>query len=228
MALIKRVLLFFLSLVGIIVLLVGATTSYSQDVFMAETTVTKTRFYTIEWIDEADDLGKKYVCGTKISTYDLSGKKYIIEYFYLLKNNDEIVSQFTVDALQLSVENPDTAELKSMDIKLYASISSKDGKGFLAGMRGSDDTIRGVGAEYTEFDREGTTAIFKTMYKGGFALEVHTIPNSPITIPIEVNTEYTKEKELVLDNCIIDLINNQEHRMQSSISIDESIASRVG
>ena len=228
MALIKRVLLFFLFLVGIIVLLIGATTSYSQDVFMAETTVTKTRFYTIEWIEEADDLGKKYVCGTKLSTYDLSGKKYIIEYYYLLKSNDEIVSQFTVDALQLSVENPDTAELKSMDIKLYASILSKDGKGFLAGIRGPDDTISGVGAEYTEFDREGTTAILKTMYKGGFVLEVHTIPNSPITIPIEVNTEYTKEKELILDNCIVDLINNQKHRIQSYILIDKLVASRVG
>ena len=209
-------------------MLIGATTSYSQDEFMAETTITKSRFYTIEWIDKEDDLGKKYVCGTKISTYDLSGKKYIIEYYYLLKNNDEIVSQFTVDALQLSVENPETAELKSMNIKLYASILLKDGKGFLAGMRGKDETIKGVGAEYTEFDREGTTEIFKTMYKGGFELEVHTIPKAPVIIPIEKNTHYTKEKELILEDCIINLINNHQNRIQSSVSIDETIVNRVG
>ena len=213
MALIKRVLFFFLSLLGIIVLLIGAATSYSQDVFMAETTITKSRFYTIEWIDKEDDLGKKYVCGTKISTYDLSGKKYIIEYYYLLKNNDEIVSQFTVDALQLSVENPETAELKSMNIKLYASILLKDGKGFLSGMRGTDETIKGVGAEYTEFDREGNTAIFKMMYKGDFELEVHAIPKVPLIIPIKKNVQYNKENEEILDNCIDDLISNKESRL---------------
>ena len=194
-------------------MLIGATTSYSQDEFMAETTITKSRFYTIEWIDKEDDLGKKYVCGTKISTYDLSGKKYIIEYYYLLKNNDEIVSQFTVDALQLSVENPETAELKSMNIKLYASILLKDGKGFLAGMRGTDETIKGVGAEYTEFDREGNTAIFKMMYKGDFELEVHAIPKVPLIIPIKKNVQYNKENEVILDNCIDDLISNKKSRL---------------
>ena len=194
-------------------MLIGATTSYSQDEFMAETTITKSRFYTIEWIDKEDDLGKKYVCGTKISTYDLSGKKYIIEYYYLLKKNDEIVSQFTVDALQLSVENPETAELKSMNIKLYASILLKDGKGFLAGMRGTDETIKGVGAEYTEFDREGNTAIFKMMYKGDFELEVHAIPKVPLIIPIKKNVQYNKENEVILDNCIDDLISNKKSRL---------------
>ena len=42
------------------------------------------------------------------------------------------------------------------------------------------------------------------------------------------NIHYQKENEQVLEDCIIDLINNQQHRIQSSISIDESIASRVG
>ena len=69
---------------------------------------------------------------------------------------------------------------------------------------------------------------FDKLYKGGFKLIVHHIPGAEVIIPIEVNTEYTKEKEQVLEDCIIDLINNQEHRIQSSISIDESIASRVG
>ena len=85
MALIKRVLLFFLSLVGIIVLLVGATTSYAKNEYQADTIEPNFRFYSIEWIDIADTMGRKYVCGTKVSTYDYSGRKYVIEYYYLLK-----------------------------------------------------------------------------------------------------------------------------------------------
>ena len=228
MALIKRVLLFFLSLVGIIVLLIGATTSYAQDNYEADTLEPNFRFYTIEWLDIADNEGRKYVCGTKVSTFDYSGRKYNIEYFYLLTSKDTIVTQFIVDAIQLSVDNPETRKMEELKIKLYASVLSKDGKDFLAGMRGNNDNDKSVGAEYTEFDREGNTKIFKDLYKGGFDLKVHHIPGAEVTIPIEVNTEYAKEKEQILENCIVDLINNQEHRIQSSISIDESIANRVG
>ena len=44
MALIKRVLLFFLSLVGIIVLLIGATTSYGKNEYEADTIEPNFRF----------------------------------------------------------------------------------------------------------------------------------------------------------------------------------------
>ena len=70
--------------------------------------------------------------------------------------------------------------------------------------------------------------IFKDLYKGNFKLIVHHIPGAEVTIPIEKNIHYRKENEQILEDCIIDLINNQQHRIQSSISIDESIASRVG
>ena len=146
----------------------------------------------------------------------------------MLTNDDEIITQFIVNAVQMSVDNPETREMEQLEIKLYASVLSKDGVKFLAGMRGNDDRDKSVGAEYTEFDREGNTKIFKDLYKGGFELIVHHIPGAEVTIPIEVNTEYTKEKEQVLENCIIDLINNQKNRIESSIFIDENIASRVG
>ena len=228
MLLFKKILLFTLSLFFIILFFIASSTSYAKSEYNAETLEKNVRFYTIEFLDIPDENGKKYVCGTKISTYDYSGRKYIIEYYYLLTNKNQIVTQFSVDAIQMSVLNPDTPELEHMDIKLYASILKKNGEGFLAGVRAKNDNDKGVGAEYTEFDREGNTAIFKMMYKGGFELKVHHIPGAEVTIPIEVNTEYAKEKEQILENCIVDLINNQEHRIQSSISIDESIASRVG
>ena len=228
MALIKRVLLFFLSLVGIIVLLVGATTSYAQDNYEADTLEPNFRFYSIKWLDIPDKEGGKYVCGTKVTTYDYTGRKYNIEYYYLLTSDDEIITQFIVNAVQMSVDNPETRKMEQLEIKLYASVLSKDGVKFLAGMRGNDDSDKSVGAEYTEFDREGNTKIFKDLYKGGFELIVHHIPGAEVTIPIETNIHYKKENEQVLDDCIVDLINNRQDRIQSSVSIDESIASRVG
>ena len=128
MALIKRVLLFFLSLVGIIVLLIGATTSYSQDNYEADTLEPNFRFYSIKWLDIPDKEGGKYVCGTKVSTFDYSGRKYNIEYFYLLTSKDTIITQFIVDAIQLSVDNPETRKMEELKIKLYASIYFLTGK----------------------------------------------------------------------------------------------------
>ena len=62
-------------------------------------------------------------------------------------------------------------------------------------LSGSNDNDKSVGAEYTEFDREGNTKIFKDLYKGGFELKVHHIPGAEVIIPIEVNTKYAKEKD---------------------------------
>jgi len=50
--------------VFIILLLIGATTSYAKDEFDTETMELNVRYYTIEWIDVADKNNKKYVCGT--------------------------------------------------------------------------------------------------------------------------------------------------------------------
>ena len=227
MALIKRVLLFFLSLVGIIVLLVGATTSYAKNEYQADTIEPNFRFYSIEWIDVADTMGRKYVCGTKVSTYDYSGRKYVIEYYYLLKDNNEIVTQFTVDAIQMSVQNPDTAKLEQLELKLYGSMLNKDGKNLLAGMRGDDNDHKGVGAEFSEFDRDGNTKIFKDIYKGDFKLIVHHIPGADVNIPIEENKLYKKENEQVLEDCIVDLLHNQKNRIQSNFLKDNLFSNRL-
>ena len=80
MALIKRILLFLASLVFTIVLLIGTTASYAKDEFQVDIKEPNFRFYTIEWIDVADDNDKKYVCGTKVTTFDHSGRKFMMKY----------------------------------------------------------------------------------------------------------------------------------------------------
>ena len=79
----KRILLFLISLVLIILYLVSATTSYAEITYEYETTEKHVRFYTIKWIVENDDTNQPYVCGTKVSTFDMSGRKIVFEYYYL-------------------------------------------------------------------------------------------------------------------------------------------------
>jgi len=205
-ALIKRVLLFFLSLLGIIVLLIGATTSYSEVVYEYETNEKHFRFYTINWIVEKNDSGQPYVCGTKVSTFDNSGRKFIIEYYYLIKSDNTIVTRFEVRGMQMSVVDPDTQKLDIFDIKLYGSIITKDDKNILAGIRGNDPMYMGVGAEFNELDVQGNTSIFKTLYKGKYDLEIYTIPGASFKVPIKLNFEYRKEHEYIIDNCIAQLL----------------------
>ncbi len=55
MALIKRILLFILSIIFTIFLLIGATTSYGQDMFEVDIDEEHKRFFTMEWIDVIDN-----------------------------------------------------------------------------------------------------------------------------------------------------------------------------
>ena len=224
----KRIVLFLISLVLIILYLVSATTSYAEVTYESETTEEHVRFYTIDWIIENDDSGHPFVCGTKVSTFDMSGRKFIIEYYYLLKDNNTIVTRFDVSGVQMSVMNPDTHELDVYDIKLYGSVIIKDNKKILAGLRSDNSDYRGVGAEYNEFDLEGNTALFKTLYKGRYDLEVFTIPGVSFKVPIKVNLQYQEESEYKIDDCIAQLVLNYRKEKESKIFVDEEIANRVG
>jgi hypothetical protein len=224
----KKIILFLISLVLIILYLVSATTSYAEVTYEYEMTEKHLRFYTINWIVEKDDSGSPFVCGTKVSTFDMSGRKFIIEYYYLLKDNNTIVTRFDVSAIQMSVMDPDSHELDVYDIKLYGTIIRKDDKNILAGVRSAGSTYRGVGAEYYEFDREGNTKLFKTLYKGRYELEIYTIPGVSFKVPIRVNLQYRKEHEYKIDDCIAQLILRHKKEKDSGVYINEDFAHRVG
>ena len=224
----KRIVLFLISLVLIILYLVSATTSYAEITYEYETTEKHFRFYTIKWIIENDDTNQPYVCGTKVSTFDMSGRKIVLEYYYLLKENNAIVTRFDVSAIQMSVMDPDSNELDVYDIKLYGSIITKDDKEILAGIRNNNSSYMGVGTEYGEIDREGNTKLIKTLYKGRYEIELYTIPGVSFKVPIRVNLQYRKEQEYKIDDCIAQLIVRYKKEKESGIYISEDFVHRVG
>ena len=227
MALVKRILLFLLSIVFLILLLIGATTSYAKDEFNMETMEPNVRFYTMEWIDVTSEQNKKYVCGTKVTTFDNSGRKFVMKYYYIFLNDDTIVSRFELDAIQISIEKMEPFETNDFDIKLYASKVVKDGKDILGEPRGENYKYKGIALEFTDFDLEGNTEVFKTLYKGGYSIEAHIIPNSATVVPIASNTKYTKESEEVLDDCLKELIHNYEQAQKPKGEIFSEQAQNV-
>ena len=200
--------MFILSIVFTIFLLIGATTSYAKDEFDAETLESNYRFYTIEWIDLVNENNKKYVCGTKVSTFDTSGRKFKLEYYIILMDDDSIVTRFEVDALQISFEKIDPIKTDELPIRLYASKVTKDGKNIVGGPRGENHKYKGIALEFTESNFEDDIQLFKTLYKGGYDIEVYILPKSATKIPITSNVKYVKENEKILDNCLEDLIHN--------------------
>ncbi len=228
MALITRILLFLASIVFTIFLLISATTSYAKDEFDTNTMEPNIRFYTIEWIDVANEQNKKYVCGTKVSTFDASGRKFKIEYYIILTNDDSLVTRFEVDAMQISFENIEPLKTDDLHIRLHASLIKKDGKDILGGPRATSDKYKGIALEFTEFDFDEDVELFKTLYKGGYDIEAFIIPNSATVVPIVVNTKYTKESEKVLDNCLEELKYNYEQAQKPKGEVFAEQAQNVG
>ena len=228
MALVKRILLFLLSIVFLIFLFIGATTSYAKDEFNTETMEPNVRYYNIQWVDVADKNNKKYVCGTKVTTFDNSGRKFVMEYYYILLNNDTVVSRFKLDAVQISFEKIEPLETNDLDIKLYASKVVKNGKDILGGPRGENYKYKGIALEFKDFGLEVNTEVFKTLYKGGYNIEAYIIPSSSTVVPIAPNTMYTRESEKVLDDCLKELIHNYKQTQKPKGEVFAEQAHNVG
>ena len=228
MVLIKKILLFILSIVFTIVLLIGATTSYAKDEFDSETMESINRFYTIEWIDVMDENNKKYVCGTKVSTFDVSGRKFKLEYYMILMDDDSLVTRFEVDALQISFEEIEPIKTEDLLIKLYASKVTKDGKDIIGGPRVQNYKSKGIALEFSDSDFKEDIQLFKTLYKGGYDIQIFILPKSATIIPITQNIKYKKESEKVLDNCLKELINNYKEAKKSKGNIYPENIMHVG
>ena len=125
-------------------------------------------------------------------------------------DDDTIVSRFELDTLQISFEKIKLLETNNLDIKLYASKVVKDGKDILGGSRGKNYKYQGITLEFTDFDLEGNTEVFKVLYKGGYIIEAYIIPSFSTVIPITLNTKYTKDSEKILNNYLKELIHNYE------------------
>ena len=108
----KRILLFLISLVLIILYLVSATTSHAKDEFEVDIKEDNLRFFTMEWIDVIDDNNRNYVCGTKVSTFDYTGRKIVFEYYYIITKDNEIVTGIPAKKFGKNIHKVDLTPFK--------------------------------------------------------------------------------------------------------------------
>ena len=109
-------------------LLIGATTGFAKDEFEVDANEENRRFFTMEWIDVVDDNNRKFVCGTKVSTFDYTGRKLVLKYYYIITNENKIVTRFDVNAVQASVLEMKPLKTEEFKINLYGAIIVKDGE----------------------------------------------------------------------------------------------------
>ena len=228
MALIKRILLFFVSIGFTIFLLIDATTSYGKDEFEANIDEENHRFFSMEWIDAVDDNNRKFACGTKVSTFDYTGRKLVLEYYYIITNENKIITRFEVNAVQTSILAMEPLKTEEFRINLHGVIIKKDNEDLLAGLQGKDKSYKGVGAEFTELDIIGNTELFKILYYGDYEVELYFIPGAPKIVPIAKNKIYVEGSEETLIRCIMDLLDNQDEKNRSKGEVFIENAYRTG
>ena len=212
MSLIKRILLFIASIVFTIVLLIGTSASYGKDEFVVDMNEENNRFFSMEWIDAVDNNNRKFACGTKVSTYDYTGRKLVLEYYYIITNENKIITRLEVNAIQASVIEIKPLKTEEFRINLHGAIIKKNNEDLLAGLKSTNKSYKGVGAEFTELDIIGNTELFKILYYGDFEVELYFIPGAPKIIPIAKNEIYIEGSEETLISCIVDLLDNQEEK----------------
>ena len=220
--------IFFLSLVFTVLLLIGATTGFAKDEFEVDANEENRRFFTMEWIDVVDDNNRKFVCGTKVSTFDYTGRKLVLKYYYIITNENKLVTRFDVNAVQASVLEMEPLKTEEFKINLHGAIIVKDGEDLLAGLKGLDKSYKGIGAQYNELDIIGNTELFKILYYGGYEIELYFIPHAPKIIPIAKNEIYTEGSEETLVRCILDLLDNQERKNKPKGEVFSESAHRTG
>ena len=218
----------FLSVVVNFVFFINATYSYAKDEFEIDAKEENRRFFTMEWIDVEDYNNKKFVCGTKVSTFDYTGRKLVLEYYYIITNENEIVTRFDVNAVQTSVLEIEPLKTEEFKINLHGAIIRKNNEDLLAGLQTMDKSYKGVGAEFSELDIIGNTELFKILYYGEYEVELYFIPGAPKIINIAKNEIYTEGSEETLIKCILDLLDNQEEKNTPKGAVFIENAYRVG
>ena len=218
----------FLSVVVNFVFFINATYSYAKDEFVIDAKEENLRFFSMEWIDVEDSNNNKFVCGTKVSTFDYTGRKLVLEYYYIITNENEIVTRFDVNAVQTSVLEIEPLKTEEFKINLHGAIIRKNNEDLLAGLQTMDKSYKGVGAEFSELDIIGNTELFKILYYGEYEVELYIIPGSPKIINIAKNEIYTEGSEETLIKCILDLLENQEEKNTPKGEVFIENAYRVG
>jgi len=227
----KRIILFLISLLLIILYLVSATTSYANNtesysllspkqmikqeianvpensIIFNEAQEYPLRSFTFDPIIYFNENDQVWICGVELAALDYTGTKVIISlYSAIFEDEKNISHMIMLEGEHVAPDGPDTPYEDIEKIGLYVQgfeiIKKND---LLTKVVRESRHSKKLKVETDQNFLQAGGFIFKEFFAGDYDLNVEFLKNLPVHIPVPKNKHYNKQKAELIDNCIIEL-----------------------
>ncbi len=257
MALIIRIVTFIITLFFIIILLLGATTSFSIEPYESDvyrntfkvlspkeqlinqlnikkefeevTTLEEwtERYYVFTPLVDFDDDDDISICGAQLIIAEPSGHHLKYEFFTSIYKN-EFQHHVILKSLILSLNNREEEVFEHFEQKLYGFEVIKNNQLITNLLRPKDSKeITFDLLSYHDFTKS-RGKFYKTILEGGYDIRTFFFPENSRLIPVARNTWFLNNSKSIIDNCILELRNNKSKIRKPKGEIMEDVHYRVG
>ena len=227
----KRIVLFLISLVLIILYLVSATTSYANNsesfqtispkqmikqeianvpensIILNEAQEYPLRSFTFDPIIYFNEDDQVWICGVELAALDYTGTKVMISlYSAIFEDENNISHMIMLEGEHVAPNGPDTnyEDIEKIGLYIQGFEIIKNNELLTKVSRGKRQKKK----LKIETDQNFLLAggiVLKEFFSGNYDLKVEFIKNLPVHIPVPKNTHYNKQKAELIDNCILEL-----------------------
>ena len=191
-------------------LLIGATTGFAEDFYSGVSKEDIFRHHSTNWIVTLDNNQMPIECGSEITVFDWSGRKFYIKYLAALNKDNKIVTRLIVHVYEISFPSKNSKDIITKGKKIYGAKIIKDDKDIIGGPRNLNDDFHGVLLEFHDFDFNEDKENIKMIVRGNYQLNYYILPDGlEAFIKILENDTYKRSEEEILDTCF-DGLNKQE------------------
>ncbi len=257
MALIIRIVTFIITLFFIIILLLGATTSFSTEWYESDLYPKKFRvlspkellidqlniqneFKEIEsyeeWTERAylyyplvefDDDEDVIICGAQLIIVEPSGHNIKYEFVTNIENY-ELKHHVLLRSVVVSLNNAEEQDYEQFEQKLYGFEIVKDNQ-LITNLFKPKDSSKHEFDYYTPSNFTANSGQFyKTILEGGYDIRTFFAPEMSRVIPVAKNRWFLSHPKSIIDNCVHELKNNQYKLKKPKGEVYEDIYFRVG
>ncbi len=227
----KRIVLFLISLVLIILYLVSATTSYANtlesfsllspkqmikqeisnvpenNIIFNEAQEYPLRSFTFDPIIYFNEDDEVWICGVELAALDYTGTKVIISlYSAVFEDEKKISHMIMLEGEHVAPDGPDTPykDIEKIGLYIQGFEVIKNNELLTKVSRGSRHTKKLKIETDQNFLLAGGFAL-KEFYSGNYDLNVEFLKNLPVHIPVPKNKHFNDQKAELIENCIIEL-----------------------
>jgi len=227
----KRILLFLISLVLIILYLVSATTSYANNSESFQTISPKQMikkeivkvpensiilneaqeyplrsftFHPIIYFNEDDEV---WICGVELAALDYTGTKVMISlYSAIFEDENNISHMIMLEGEHVAPNGPDTnyEDIEKIGLYIQGFEIIKNNELLTKVSRGKRQKKK-LKIETDQNFLLAGGSVLKEFYAGNYNLNVEFLKDLPVHIPVPKNEHYNDQKAELIENCILEL-----------------------